>query len=165
VEHSERSIEVTLSGPVIGPQPAPEEVPATVSVSGRATVETRCGGVRNLRKFKATDISSFTLRLGTQTMLSVTPVDGHPLRFARQIAVEKMALVSEEITFTDTKENRQISSVLSGTLYLDALDGKQLPLRPSEALTFGDFSGILRSITPAADGLKLERCLFRCCAG
>jgi hypothetical protein len=46
--------------------------------------------------------------------------------------------------------------VLSGTLYLNALDGKQVPLRPSEALTFSDSTGTLRSITPAADGLQLE---------
>lgn len=156
LEGSENSIEVTLSGPPARPEAAREEVLTTVSLGGRTTVETRCGGVRNLHEFKAADISSLNLRLGPRTTLSVTPVDGHPLRFARQIAVEKVALVSEEISFADAPENRQLSSVLSGTLYLNALDGKQAPLRPSEALSFSDFSGTLRSIAPAADGLQLE---------
>ena len=57
-----------------------------------------------------------------------------------------MALVSEEISFADVPKDRQLSSVLSGTLYLNALDGKQVPLRPSEALSFTEFTGTLRSI-------------------
>jgi hypothetical protein len=156
LEHSESSIEVTLSGPATKPETTHEDVPTTVSVSGRATLETRCGGVRNLRESKAKDISSVTLRVGPRTTLSVTPVDGRPLRFARQIAVEKVAFVSQEISFADAPLNRQLSSVLSGTLYLNALDGKQVPLRPAEALSFSDFTGTLRRITPATDGLQLE---------
>lgn len=156
LEHAENSIELTLSDPAAKQETAHEEVPATVSVGGRTTVETRCGGVRDLRQFEAKDISSLALRLGPRTTLNLTPVDGHPLRFARQIAVEKVALVSEELSFADAPENRQLSSVLSGTLYLNALDGKQAPLRPSEALSFSDSAGTLRSIAPAADGLQLE---------
>jgi hypothetical protein len=156
LEHSGNSIDLTFPGPPARPEAAREEVLTTVSLGGGTTVETRCGGVRNLHEFKAADISSLNLRLGPRTTLSLTPADGHPLRFARQIAVEKLALVSEEISFANAPENRQVYSVLSGTLYLNALDGKQVVLRPSEALSFSDFSGTLRSINPAADGLQLE---------
>lgn len=156
LERAETSFDVTLSDPAAKPGAAHAEVPATVSLNGRATTETRCGGVRNKREFKASDISNLTLRLGPRTTLSVTPVDGHPLHFARQIAVEKVALISEEISFADAPENRQLSSVLSGTLYWNALDGKQLPLRASEGLSFSDSTGTLRSITPAASGLRIE---------
>jgi hypothetical protein len=156
LEQLENSIEVTLHDPAAQRKTAREEVLTTVSLGGRATVETRCGGVRNLLDLKAAEISSLTLRLGPRTTLNVAPVDGHPLRFARQIAVEKVALFSEETSFADAPENRQLSSVLSGALYLNALDGKQVPLRPSEALSFGDSTGTLRSIAPASDGLQLQ---------
>ena len=156
LEHSGNSIDLTFLSAPAKPEAAREEALTTVSLGGRTTVETRCAGVRNAHESKAADLSVLNLRLGPRTTLSVTPVDGYPLRFARQIAVEKVALISEEISFADAPENRQLSSVLSGTLYLNALDGKQVPLRPSEALSFSDFTGTLRSISPAADGLQLE---------
>jgi hypothetical protein len=78
------------------------------------------------------------------------------LRFARQISFEKLALVSEEIIFADAPENRQLPSVLSGTLYLNALSSKPVPLRPSEALSFSSSIGTLRSIAPAAGGLQVK---------
>jgi hypothetical protein len=156
VERSEKSIDVTLSDPAAKPGAAHEEVPVTVSLGGQATVETRCGGVRTLREFKASDIGKVDLRLGQQSTLSLTAAEGHPLRFARQIAVEKVALGEEDITFGDVAKNRPISSVLSGTLYWDALDGKQMTLRPSEALSFSESTGRLRSVTAEANGLHLE---------
>ena len=117
-------------------------------------METRCGGVRRLLESK--EILTTTLRLGPQTALNLTPLEGHPLWFAREIATGKLALVSEEVSFADVPENRQISSVLSGTLYLNALNGKPVVLRPSEALTFSGFKGTFREITPTPDGLNLK---------
>jgi hypothetical protein len=153
LERSEKSIELTLADPKVGPG-AVSDFPATVSLGGRATVETRCGGVRRLLESK--EILTTTLRLGPQTALNLTPLEGHPLRFAREIATGKLALVSEEVSFADVPENRQLSSVLSGTVYLNALNGKPVVLRPSEALTFSGFKGTFREITPTPDGLNLK---------
>ena len=156
LEHFGDAIEVTMSHPGAQTKSVYEEVPTTVSVSGPAHMKITCGGSSDLRVLKAGAIARISLRVGPQTGLTLTPLEGHPLRFARQIAVDQVALVSEEVAFGDTRENRQLSSVLSGTLYLNSLNGKQVPLRPSEALTFGEFTGTIRDITLSADGLRLQ---------
>lgn len=156
LEHLESAIEVTLSKPSASAASEREEIPVTISVSGAATSETRCGGVRNLREFKPGDLSSLNLRLGPRTNLSLTPVDNHPLGFARHVAVEQVTLLAEDVFFGDAPRDRPLSSVLSGALYWNALDGKQMTLRPSEALSFGESKGTLRSVTLVPGGIQLE---------
>ena len=41
---------------------------------------------------------------------------------------------------------RRLSTILSGTLYLEALDGRPYPLRYGEALHFDHAEGIIRSL-------------------
>jgi hypothetical protein len=152
VERSERSIDVTFVDPVA----TADETQTTVSVRGSATIIEVCGGTRTVHEGIPADMSSINLRFGPRTSLSLTPLDGHPLRFVRQVAVEKLALVDEDRYLGSAPSVRQRSSVLSGTLYMNALDGKPVTLRPSEALSFTRFTGTLRSITPAADCLRLQ---------
>lgn len=41
---------------------------------------------------------------------------------------------------------RRLSTILSGTLYLEALDGRAYPLRYGEALDFDHAEGVIRSL-------------------
>jgi hypothetical protein len=50
---------------------------------------------------------------------------------------------------------KELSSVSSGTLYLESIDGKVIPLRPFEELRFSNFEGFIRSLTLQKGELKL----------
>jgi hypothetical protein len=150
IEQSEPAISVSMIGS------GAADAAATVSVRGRATVVTVCGGVRTLREVKPDDMPSMSLQLGPRSNLSLTPLPSHPLQFAPQIPIQNLALISEERYFTDAAEVRQLSSVLTGTLYLNALNGKAIPLRPSETLAFEALSGTLRRISLDARGMQLQ---------
>ncbi len=157
LEQSDKSLDLTLSAdPAAMSGAAPEEIAAVVSLAGRASLQTRCGGVTNLRKFTPEELSPLNLRFRSGVTLHLTPLDGQSLKFARHIAFENLALTQEEVVYTDAPSVRQISSVLSGSLFLNALNDRKILLRPSEPLSFSHSSGTLRSIAPSATGLQLQ---------
>lgn len=51
---------------------------------------------------------------------------------------------------------RKVSSIKSGTLYLESLGGQQRPVRDGEALEFDESSGIIRSLRLTDAGLVLR---------
>ena len=51
---------------------------------------------------------------------------------------------------------RQLSTLLTGDLYLEALNGQQYELRPREALRFDSSRGVIRSIGREQDAISLH---------
>ncbi len=149
LERRERHTEIAFSAP----PKSSEEIHSTISISGRARVHTNCGDQRLNRELENTTIQ---LRIGQRSTLRLTPLETTPLQFARQIDVENLALISEEDYLGDAPSLRRTSSVRTGTIYLNSLNGKPLLLRPSETISFGSFAGKLRSISPAAEGLQIQ---------
>jgi hypothetical protein len=71
-----------------------------------------------------------------------------PVHFARQIEFENLRLYTVEHTAIDAAPVDRIrSSLLSGNLYLDALNAKAVSLRPFEDLTFRSSKGYIRVIS------------------
>jgi hypothetical protein len=52
--------------------------------------------------------------------------------------------------------DRRRSSLLNGTVYFDDLNGKAVPLRPFEDLSFGLSKGYLRTVSIPADSQSLN---------
>jgi hypothetical protein len=123
---------------------------------GKAVVSTDCNPDGALRALPWTGPSSLTLRFRTTALLTTEPLT--PVKFARQIPFENLRLVSDDRDQTGTApEDTRHSSVLSGTLFLDALNAKPLPLRPFEDLAFTSSRGYIRTISlPLAAGVGNE---------
>ncbi len=126
-----------------------EGLAISVSLRGRAQLNTRCGAVKQSREINETAPVSVTLHVGNETRFRLMPQKGQDARFARQIEWEDLVLLDEETYQADTQQERQISSVLKGRLYLTALNGKPYDLRPSERLAFAASKGEIRTLSLA----------------
>jgi hypothetical protein len=75
-----------------------------------------------------------------------------PIKFAHQIEFADLRLYeNERIQIGTTPVDRRRSSLIGGTLYLDALNAKAISLRPFEDLVFGASNGYIRSLSIPAD--------------
>ena len=131
------------------PPKGDEWLPISVSLRGRAQLNTRCGAVKQSREINEAAPVSVTLYVGQETRFRLMPQKGQDARFARQIEWEDLILVDEETYQADTPQERQISSVVKGKLYLTALNGKPYDLRPSERLAFAASKGEIRTLSLA----------------
>ncbi len=62
----------------------------------------------------------------------------------------------EQLGDTEHSVVRRLSTVLSGTLYLESLDGAARPLRPGEDIRFGQARGQLRAVRLGDDHISLR---------
>ena len=77
--------------------------------------------------------------------------------FAQQLAVRALALDRVDQTpYRDETIARILSTIRSGTLYLESLGGEARQLRPGESLAFAETRGSIRSIELREDGVALE---------
>ena len=90
------------------------------------------------------------MRVGAATTLRCDSVS--PVKFARQIEFDNLRLYAiEHFQTGGAPVDRRRSSLASGTLYLDALNAKSVPLRPFEDLAFGSSKGYIRVLTIVPD--------------
>jgi hypothetical protein len=133
----------------------------TASVRGKAALSTNCTPDGKNRSVPWNGPGSLTMRIGAATTLRCE--SAIPVKFARQIEFENLRLYTVERYQTGTAPiDRRRSSLLSGTLYLDVLNAKSVPLRPFEDLSFGSSRGYIRAISippdskPASEELRLQ---------
>jgi len=83
--------------------------------------------------------------------------DGAHSSLARQLPIRQLSLQAiDETTEADRTLVRRVSTILGGTLYLEALDGQQRPLRAGEMIQFERSTGEFRSVRLADDRLVLN---------
>lgn len=80
-----------------------------------------------------------------------------PSPFSSQLAVRDLALFRID-EFTEGNRNlvRRVSTILSGTLFLESLDGEAHHLRPGEALQFEKSDGEMRELQLADNRIGLR---------
>ena len=80
-----------------------------------------------------------------------------PGTFSPQLAARDLSLFRiEEIADLDRTVVRHMSTILSGTLYLESLNGKKRSLRPGEVLRFEDVRGEIRTLRLQEDHIILK---------
>jgi hypothetical protein len=88
------------------------------------------------------------LRAGPNDVdLDVTFPAAAPSPFSPQLAVKDLALFRiDEFTESNRSLVRRVSTVLSGTLFLESLNSEELHIRPGEALQFEKSDGEMREL-------------------
>jgi hypothetical protein len=77
--------------------------------------------------------------------------------FAPQLEVRDLSLSRiDEYPGQDTTLIRRVSTIVSGKLYLESLDGQERTLRSGETLVFADSRGEMRSVVLTRDALTLK---------
>jgi hypothetical protein len=80
-----------------------------------------------------------------------------PKRFSHQLFIRDLSLFSiEELPGKQHTLVRRVSTVLSGAVYLESLNGKELPLRPGAPLRFKQSSGEIRTVSLSENGVNLQ---------
>jgi hypothetical protein len=130
--------------------PAQENFAIGAALRGRAALSSNCTPDGNNRTVLWSGPGSLTMRIGAAATLRGN--SSSPVKFARQIEFDDLRFYAVERYQNVTAPiDRRRSSVLKGTLYLDALNSKALTLRPYEALSFSSSKGYLRAISIPAD--------------
>jgi hypothetical protein len=91
------------------------------------------------------------------SVLELVVAPGTAPEFSPQISVEKLAFTQIDEFQTATGTTAQtISTVLSGTLYLESLNGAEHQLRPRELLHFDDIRGVVRTLKVEDDHITIN---------
>jgi hypothetical protein len=128
---------------------------------GKANLRSDCTSDGMFRHVDWDGAGLLIMRIGTATTLHCE--SGLAVKFARQIEFENLRLYTlERIQIDSAPIDRLRSALLSGTLYLDALNAKAVALRPFEDLVFGFSKGYIRALSfptdlkMTGDGLHLQ---------
>jgi hypothetical protein len=79
--------------------------------------------------------------------LQITLLPETTLAFSSQMGVADLSLFQvDQLVEGTTALARKVSSLLSGVLYLESLNGKQMALRPYEELRFAGSTGVIRKL-------------------
>lgn len=72
---------------------------------------------------------------------------GSPAAFSPQLSIHKLALSRiDEFQAQEGTTVQAVSTILSGTLYLESLNAASRPLRPRELLRFDEIRGVIRTL-------------------
>jgi hypothetical protein len=82
-----------------------------------------------------------------EVMLDLLFAKGSHASFSPQLAIHKLALSRiDEFQAQEGTTVQAVSTILSGTLYLESLNGAARPLRPRELLGFDEIRGVIRTL-------------------
>jgi len=91
-----------------------------------------------------------------EVTLSLTLPSGSQGMFSRQLSASDFSLFRiEHYSELERTLVHRISTILSGTLYLESLNGRRHPLRPGEALHLEDVHGVIRTLRLLEDRIVL----------
>jgi hypothetical protein len=127
--------------------PNPPAKEATLTATGKKRVE----GAGSCR-LELDGLQSVSLHLlsGSRLDLVLEPIsDALPGDVG--IAAKDLTLLR-----TDIAGSRRLSNVLAGTLYFDAIPGKQRKLRTGEGIAFTDSFGVIHVLSATKDRIKLR---------
>jgi hypothetical protein len=79
--------------------------------------------------------------------LELAPTAGSVIEFSPQLSIKELALSRiDEFQSVDGTTAHAVSTILSGTIYLESLNGEPRALRPRELLQFDDVRGVIRTL-------------------
>jgi len=89
--------------------------------------------------------------------LDLTFPEGSQSGLSQQISVNELAFFDvDEMFDTNGSVLRRLSTIVSGTLYLESLNGQKHELRAGEALEFKNATGEIRALSLARDHISLR---------
>src|SRR5262245_26616390 len=94
---------------------------------------------------------------GREVDLDLTFPEGSQSGLSQQISVNELAFFDvDEMFDTNGSVLRRLSTIVSGTLYLESLNGQKHELRAGEALEFKNATGEIRALSLARDHISLR---------
>ena len=96
---------------------------------------------------------------GIQDSIDIETQDSKEILFGEQIEISNLSItrVNESQRAADgSRVPRRVSAIESGTLYLEELNGKAIPLRPGEQLQFKVLKGTIRKLSLQDDLITLQ---------
>jgi hypothetical protein len=91
-----------------------------------------------------------------EVTLSLTLPSGSQSTFSRQLSASDLSLFRiEHYSELERTLVHRVSTILSGTLYLESLNGRRHPLRPGEALHLKGVHGVIRTFRLLEDSIAL----------
>lgn len=134
--------------------PASQHLTVEVSVKGSVRTVAHCpsDSINGEHDYKSPQLVELVGAFAPIT-LQLTVVPGATLAFASQMGVSDISLLQvDELVEGTGPLARQVSSLVSGVLHLESLNGKQLALRPYEELRFTGSSGTIRKLSKSPPG-------------
>lgn len=129
--------------------------PVRATLNGRVQVETPDAALRELRLESPRPLVLETDSGGTSLQLALAP--GTAAAFSPQLAVERLAFSRiDEFQGLDGTTAEEVSTILSGDVYLEELNGTRRPVRAAELLRFDEITGVLRTLQIADGHLTLH---------
>jgi hypothetical protein len=137
--------------------PASERLEIALSVYGDIRSISGCptGSTNEVDAFASPQLVELVGAPSSPLTLQFTLLPGSALAFSSQMPVADISLLQVDQLVEGTRAlARKVSSVLSGVLYLESLNGKQVALRPYEELRFSGSTGVIRklALTPGGSG-------------
>lgn len=129
--------------------PAAQRVGVELSVRGKVRIVARCpvDSVNEEADYRSPQLVALEGAPAAPLFLQVTLTAGRAIAFASQMGVTDLALYQIDELVDGTRASaRKVSSLSSGTLYLESLNGKPVVLRPYEELRFSRSTGVLRRL-------------------
>ena len=89
--------------------------------------------------------------------LVLTPKEAVPIRFVSQLFVRDLSLAQVDVYGERTGTLvRKISTIISGHLYQESLNGQELTLHSGESIRFGSSDGQIRSLELEENRMSLR---------
>lgn len=130
-------------------------VPLRVTVHGPVQVD-----VPNAepREFAFSTPRSLVLETdSSDASLHLIAAPGAATAFATQLAIERLSLSRiDELQAQGGTTAQEMSTILSGTIFFEALNGQARALRASELLRFDEISGVVRTLRIEDDRVRMQ---------
>jgi hypothetical protein len=146
---------------VLKPPPS-ERLDIEVSVKGDIRSIGHCPtqSINEVDAFRSPQLVELEGAPSAPLALQFTLLPGSTMAFSSQMGVADISLFQVDQLVEGTRAlARKVSSLLSGVLYLESLNGKQVALRPYEELRFTGSTGVIRKLALSPPGGSDERSL------
>ena len=130
-------------------------VPLRVTVHGPVQVDVPNA---EAREFDFSTPRSLVLETdSSDASLHLIAAPGAATAFATQLAIERLSLSRiDELQAQDGTTAHEMSTILSGTIFFEALNGQARTLRASELLRFNEISGVVRTLRIEDDRVRMQ---------
>lgn len=129
--------------------PASERLDVEVSVKGNVRAIAHCPTqvINEEDAYRSPQLIELIGASSAPLALQFTLLPGTTMAFSSQMGVADLSLFQVDQLVEGTRAlARKVSSLLSGVLYLESLNGKQVALRPYEELRFAGSNGVIRKL-------------------
>jgi hypothetical protein len=145
--------------------PPSQHLSIALSVRGSVRTVARCPGgtIKRADHFPSPQLIELVGATAAPLALQLTTMPSATIVFSSQMGVADISMLQvDELVEQTGPLTRSMSSLVSGALYLESLNGKRVPLRPYEELRLSGSAGTIRRLSlsapdgPDAGTLALE---------